>query len=230
MLVVAGDVGDEAFAAIEGCFGSTDTAAGEPVVPGGATADRVPRGPRQRIELRRGELARLLVALPAPPAVDPGYAALRLVLTALAGGRSSRLHSLLVEEHRLCSSVGAEIDETVGPGVALLACELLPGTSPAEVEALLLAELERLTGGGLTADEIARARRQLVADWVFSRETVGQEAMATATALALFDAEHERSHLQRIESCSVSQLGHAAATHLDPGGLGIGWSLPEEPR
>ncbi len=228
VLVVAGDVGEEAFAAIEGCFGSAESAADEPVTGGGVTADPAPRGPRRRVELRRGELARLLVALPAPPAVDPGYAALRLVLTGLAGGRSSRLHSRLVEKHRLCSSVGAEIDETVGPGVALLACELLPGASPAEVERRLLAELERLAGDGLTADEIARARRQLVAEWVFSRETVGQEAMATATAVALFEAEHERRHLERIEACSPGQLGLAAAAHLDAGGLAIGWSLPEE--
>ncbi len=51
--------------------------------------------------------------------------------------------------------------------------------------------------------------------------------MATATAIALFDAEHERSHLERIESCSTGELSHAAAVHLAAGGLGIGWSLPE---
>ncbi len=228
VLVVAGDVGEEAFEAIADRFAAIDLAAGAPERFDGAGLAPAPAGTHRRIELRRGELARLLVALPAPPAAETGYAELRMLLTALAGGRSSRLHRLLVEEHRLCSSVGAEIDETVGPGIALVACELLPGASPAEVEGRLLAELERLAAGGLAADEIARARRLLVADWVFSRETVGQEALATATAMALFDAEHERRHLERIEGCSLGELSGAATAHLSAAGLVVGWSLPEE--
>jgi predicted Zn-dependent peptidase len=93
-----------------------------------------------------------------------------------------------------------------------------------------LAELGRLVGGGLEPDEIARARRLLVADWVFGRETVSQEALATATAISLFDAEHERRHLDRIESCSGAELSRALAAHLDPADLVIGWSLPEARR
>jgi zinc protease len=227
VLVVAGDVGEEAFAAIEERFPPVAAAAAETLpatVPG---AGPPPRASGRRIELRRGELARLMVALPSPPASEPGYGPLRVVLTTLAGGRCSRLHRLLVEELRLCSSVGAEIDETVGPGVALLACELLPGASPAEVEARLLDELERLADGGPTVEEAARARRLLVADWAFARETVGQEALATATAIALFDPAHEGRHLQSIGGCSSGELRHAAA-RLRPTGAVIGWSLPEE--
>ena len=229
VLVVAGDVGEEAFVAIADRFASSESVAEEAAAPTGAGKASMPvtDSPGRRIELRRGELARLLIALPAPPAGAAGYAELRVVLTALVGGRSSRLHRLLVEEHRLCSSVGAEIDETVGPGVALLACELLPGASPVEVEARLHGELERMAAGGLSADETARARRQLVADWVFSRETVGQEAMAAATAIALFDAEHERRHLERIESCSRGELAEVAAAYLVAAESVVGWSLPE---
>jgi zinc protease len=230
VLVVAGDVGEEAFAAIEDSFASAGTAADEPRTDAAGAAEPTSDSSGRRLELHRGELARLLVALPAPPADEAGYAELRMVLTVLTGGRTSRLHRLLVEELRLCSSVGAEIDETVGPGVALLACELLPETSPAEVEARLLAELERLAAGGLSANEIARARRLLVADWVFSRETVGQEALATATAIALFDAEHEWRHLARIENCSRGELADAASGYLDADGLVVGWSLPEDGR
>ena len=149
-----------------------------------------------------------------------------MVLTALAGGRSSRLHRLLVEERRLCSSVGAEIDETIGPGVAMLACELLPGASPEEVEARLLGDLARLAAEGRGEPEDARERRQLVADWVFSRDTVGREALAAATAVALFDVEHERRHVERIERCAAGELDEAAAVHLDGAGLTVGWSLP----
>ena len=225
VLAIVGEVGEEAFAAVEEGFGAAVAATAGPAaaapVPPGAAA-----GGGGRVELRRGELARLLVALPAPPAIEPGYAALRLLLTVLAGGRSSRLHRLLVEEHRLCSSVGAEVDETVAPGVALLACELLPGAPPAETERRLLGALGRLIADGPSEEEQRRARRQLVADWVFSRETVVQEAMATAAAMALFGAEHERRHLEQIERCGAAEL-RAAATRLGAARPVIGWSLPE---
>ena len=153
------------------------------------------------------------------------------MLTALAGGRCSRLHRLLVEERRLCSSVGAEIDETVGPGVAMLACELLPGASPTEVEARLLAELGRLAGGGLEPDEIARARRLLVADWVFGRETVSQEALATATAISSLrrPARAASSRADRELLARRAAAGRRLCTWTRRG-LVIGWSLPEARR
>ena len=227
VLVVAGDVGEEAFEAVGDRFADVGRAGATSGTVDLVSATTPPGGSGRRVELRRGELARLLVALPAPAAGDAGYAELRLLLTALAGGRSSRLHRLLVEERRLCSSVGAEIDETVGPGVAFLACQLLPGAAPEEVEDRLLAEAERLVADGLAAHEIGRARRLLAADWVFSREAVGQEAMAAATAIALFDAEHERRHLERVEACSEDELARAAAGCLAADGLLVGWSLPE---
>ena len=226
VLVVAGDVGEEAFGEIEQAFGAVGPRADAP----DGLRDAVPGPPRRaaagRVEMRRGELARLLVALPAPPAGDRAYAPLRLLLTVLVGGRCSRLHRLLVEDHRLCSSVGAEIDETVGPGAALLACELLPGAAVADVEERLFAELRGLAAQEAQAEELDRARRLLAADWVFARETVGQEAMATATAVCLFDPEHDRRHLERLETCSAAELEEAAG-YLDGDGAVIGWSLPE---
>jgi predicted Zn-dependent peptidase len=95
------------------------------------------------------------------------------------------------------------------------------------VEDRLVGELERVVAGGLAAAETARARRLLVADWAFSRETVGQEALAAAAGLALFGADHARRHLERIESCSGEELDRVASCHLAPDGLVVGWSLPE---
>ena len=60
------------------------------------------------------------------------------------------------------------------------------------------------------AAEVQRARRLLVADWVFSRESVGQEAMAMASALCLFDAEHEKRHVERVLKLSGYHKSRAA--------------------
>ena len=100
VLTVAGAVGKEVFPAAEELFGKL-------VGLGEAPALEAPRALRglTRVEVARGETRRALLALPSPPAAARDFVCLRLALTALCGGRSSRLQRLLVDEGRLCGSV-----------------------------------------------------------------------------------------------------------------------------
>lgn len=131
-----------------------------------------------RFERRHGEVARGLWALPAPAADHGDHAALRVVSSLLAGGRASRLHRILVEEKELALSISADVHETEAPGVFTLGVELMPDGEPQAVEAILLEELARLRSEAPRADELERARRILLADWVFGHEKVHQQALA----------------------------------------------------
>src|SRR5262249_40659600 len=78
----------------------------------------VPRGPagvrpasRVRVERRKGEVARLLIALPAPAGSHPDHPALRLASTLLGDGRTSRLQHALVEDEQLCVWAAADLSE-----------------------------------------------------------------------------------------------------------------------
>lgn len=237
VLVVAGDLGaggsEAAAAAVEGALG--DLPAGATPRPEAPPA-RFPETLR-RVERRKGEVGRLMLALPAPPAGHPDHAPLAMLTEILASGRASRLHRALVDEGQLCVWVSADLGESVDPGAVVFAFELLPGVAPGEAEERLLAELAALAGGGTagaepprppTPIEIERARRVVIADWVFQHERIHQQALVAAHALACFDLGYPERELARVLAADEPALAAAAERWLRPErGAVLGWSLPK---
>ncbi len=224
VLVVAGAMGAEALARIEARFGDKE--------PGAPARRALPEPVRptcaDRVERRQGDVARLLLAIPSPGADDPDYAPLRLLLTALGGPRTSRLAAKLVEDDQLCVGVSCEITESTEPSMAVVAAELLPGVEPAVVEERVQAELARLLSEPPSTDELDRARRILVADWVFGVERIHQQALAAGLAVCLFDRDYPERHLARALDATPDDLARVAERWIRPRQSSVtGWSLPE---
>jgi zinc protease len=225
VLVLAGDVDGGALAAAAEAFG---TVAGE--APPARPAFPPPATPTElvRVERRQGELTRLLLALPAPPVDAPGHAELRLLATLLAEGRASRLQRALVEEGQLCLGVSVTVGENVLASHVAIATDLLPGSDAGEVERHLFAELARLRNGGIEDDELERARRVFLADWVLGVERIHQQGVTAALALAQVDLGLPERLLARALASPKNELGAAARRWLDPeAGSVLGICRPE---
>jgi zinc protease len=225
VLVVSGDLGEDAAAAVGAAFARVDGVPSErpsldvPVRPAG----------KVRVERRQGEVARCLLVLPAPAASDPSYPVFRLLVTLLAGGRSSRLHRALVDEGQLAIAISADLPDSQLPGAMVIGMELLPGVDPARAEAALLAELEALRREPVAADELERAKQIAIADWIFGHERVHQQALAAGFALALFDLHHVERELQRMARTDAAEVAELAARALDVEQSSVlAWSLPTE--
>ncbi|HEX2254849.1 MAG TPA: pitrilysin family protein [Thermoanaerobaculia bacterium] len=231
VLVIAGDVGEEAGEAAAEAFSRVPDRAPQDDEEWTTEPAAEPprRGEVERVEQRKGEVPRLLLALPAPPAGHPDQAALRLATVLLGSGRASRLHRLLVDERQLCVWVDADLSDSVGPGHFTVALELVPGVDPAEVEALVLGELERLAAHPPSDEEVERARRIAFADWVFAHERIHQQALTAGYALALFDLGHAERQLAVLLAAEAGQVTRAVTQYLLPEAGGVaGWSLPAE--
>lgn len=224
VLVVAGDIGDDALADVERVLGSLP--AGGEQRPGPMPPEVLPSG-LERLERRKGEVARLMVALPAPPGPHSDHPVLKLATTLLAGGKTGRLHQNLVEEEQLCVWVSADVTEGLDASHVTVAAEVVPGVEPAEVEEKVLRHLKDLTESQVPAEELDRARQIALADWVFNHEKVHQQAVSAGLGLALFDPDHLDRHLQGQLETSPERLLEVAARYLQPerGGV-VGWSLP----
>jgi predicted Zn-dependent peptidase len=181
----------------------------------------------RRVRVRHGETRRGLLALPGPAAAEPDFVHLRLALTALCGGRASRLQRLLVDEGELCQGVSSALTETVRPGAVTLALELLPGVEEHAVERVLWDELARARNRGLDEAAVERGRRLLLSDWLFSHETIELRGAAVGAGLALFGEDYARTQLRLLKTASVAEVGAAARRYLDPerGGV-MGWAGP----
>jgi zinc protease len=222
LLVVAGGVGEEAFDAVEEALGALPPGA----EPRAAVQPAAPRPP-QRVERRQGEVPRLLLALPAPPADHPDHPGLRVLAAALAGGRTSRLHRELVEDRELCLWVAASVAEHQGDGVFTVATELHEGVEPARVEELVSSALAALGREPLSPAELERARKGLLADWLFGHEQVHHLGLSLGFGAALFEPGHAQSSLEKAVSASAEELAAMAHRRLAPeaGGV-VGWALP----
>jgi zinc protease len=217
LLVVAGDLDEGALRRIEDAFGGVP-AGGEPravlAPPGPASGER-------RVERRQGELTRLLLLTPAPPADSPGHAELRIAACLLTEGRSSRLQRALVEEGQLCLEVSAALAESELASFFALSAELLPGVEAAEVEPRLRAELARLAAEPVGEAELERARRLFVADWVNGQERIHQQAVVAGLAGAQFDLGQPARLLARAVGAEPGAIRDAAARWLDPAADGV---------
>ena len=226
VLVVAGDVTRaQTEREITGTLGDLDFRArprGTQTLESAAAIDGV-----RRVTRRRGESARLLIAMPGPPAEHRDFAALQLAVAALAVGRDSPLQSRLVEEGQLCSAADLHLHELVAGGMVTLAAEALPGVDCDEIEEVSRREIERLHRAKLDAERLERARVALVSEWVFGLERVHRQAL-TVAAGAPFGDGHWATYLDRVMRCDASRICEVADRYLVPSRSAvIGWSFPE---
>lgn len=228
VLVAAGGLPADAMERIEAALGN-----GGPVhqtAPGSGRPELEPpafdAAPDRRIELRHGEMARLLVAHPAPAADDPAYVHVRLALTVLASGRASRIQRDLVEEDPLALWVaGAASGHRLG-GMANLAAEAAADVEPARLEAEVCARLDGLAGNPPTMEELERAKRVLFADWVFMHERIAERAVSAALEHALFFPGFSRDSYRVLADATAGDVAEACSVWLAPATRVVGWSLP----
>ncbi|HEV2851923.1 MAG TPA: pitrilysin family protein [Thermoanaerobaculia bacterium] len=228
VLVVAGDLGEDG----EDALDAVGKALGG--LSAGADQRRGPNPPVtlpssiEPLERRKGEVARLLLALPAPPGSHPDHGPLRLAATVLGGGRTSRLQHALVEDEQLCVWVTADLSEGLDASLMMIAAEVVPGVEPARVEARVLELVEGLRQDPPGEEEIERCRRIASADWVFGHEKVHQQALSVGLALTLFDLDYLDRHMERLLETDTGRLLEVADRWLRPErGSVMGWSLPK---
>ena len=180
LVVVVGDVkAKEVFALAQKYYGQIKS---RPVPERKPQHEPEQRGVRRLVVKAPAELPYLLMGWKCPVLrdVDKDWQpyALEVLMGVLDGNESARLNQSLVRDSRMASEVGAGYDKTArGPGMCFIEGTPSQGRSAAELEAGLRAELVRLVRDGVTAEELARVKAQVVASAVFKRDSIFGQAM-----------------------------------------------------
>ncbi len=105
----------------------------------------------------------------------------------LSDGQSSRIFRKLVYEEQVALAAfgGGTIIEH--PNLFTAVAILQPGREPAEVERLLIAELQRLRDEPISARELERAKNQFARDYIIGRETNQEKGSHLAHAVVIHD-------------------------------------------
>lgn len=226
---------DDALARIERAFG--DLPAGNQ--PGPRIAVEPPQVAERRVILRRpAPTGYLRMAYRVPGARHPDTPALLVLDAILSGGkplglgggggmgRSARLYRALVAGG-LARSAGSDVGLHVDPYLLTVAATALPGVEPGRLEEAAERELERLVAQPVPATELARATKQVNAQYVYSAEGVTNQAFWLGFMEIVDRAERADALVAELEAVAADDLQRVAAAYLQPDQRTVGWLVPD---
>jgi zinc protease len=188
-LVVVGDVTpDEVFELAEDYL--EDIEAQDPPAEV-RTVEPEQQGERRVVIETDAQTPMLHVAFHAGAAADPETLTMRLLLSILVDGDSSRLHRLFVEEEQIAISVGGFAFEGFDPGLVYFYLTLPPGGDLGLVEQRLFDELALIAADGVTEAELEKARNIALADFWRDMATINGKAAGLGEA-AVFRGSYEQ--------------------------------------
>lgn len=154
---------------------------------------------------------------------DARQPALELLTRILTDGDASRLHRVLVEEQKLAISADSYVDRGFDPGLAWFILTLPAGGDAQKAEAVFNREIERLRDAGVTAQELARARNQALADFWRGLATIDGKAQALGSYAVLQGGYRRLFEAPRAyERVTPDDIRKVAMELLRPGNRTVG--------
>ncbi len=205
------------------------------IAPGPSLEDRkIPQEPphtaKKHVRLPKN------VALPAfvagyhmPADGTPDAYPLRLASRILSDGESSRVYRRLVYDKQIALQAESTGNFTEDPNLFFVLAIMNEGHSPAEGEAEVEMELERLKREPVSAAELLKAKNQVLRDFVVSRQSVqslGDELGYAAVVLK--DANLLDAELFRFLSVSPEDIQRVARKYFVPENETVLEVLPAE--
>jgi zinc protease len=179
-MVVTGDVdAKQVFVLAEKYFGK---------IPVKTLPKTKPQNEPQQVGIRRvvvqapAENPYLVLAYKAPTLrdveKDDDVHALDVLSAVLDGYDNARLPAKLVRTDRVATSAGSSYDNTSrGPSLFMLMGVPAQGTTTEQLEQRLRDEVTRIAKEGVSASELNRVKRQLIASQVYKRDSIFGQAM-----------------------------------------------------
>jgi zinc protease len=238
-LVIVGDVdSDSVLRSVDHHFAGIQPGA---EIPRLQTVEPAQTGERRVTIRREGTTAYLKASFHAPAATDSDFVPLVILDAVLTGAkglnlwssfrvappqRSARLYRALVDRG-LASSVSGSIVPTAQPFLYIVSATATSGTSLSGAESVLLEELDRVQHQGITDAELAKAKAQLRARFVFENDSVTNIAHQLGYFETIASVDLFRGLPSAIASATVDSVAAAAGRVLPAANRTIGWFEPQ---
>ena len=191
------------------------------------TAEPVQDGEREVVVRRVGDTRLIGLNYHVPAASHADSAALDVLGQVLGDTPGGRLHKALVEPG-LVTSVSASGWQLAEPGTMLVLAQLPRDGDDQAVAVELIKQVETATATPFTADEVAKAKTQLLKD----TELLFNDANATATALseAIASGDWRLFFLNRdrVEAVTADDVMRVAKAYLKPSNRTLARFIPTD--
>ncbi|MBN1992770.1 MAG: insulinase family protein [Anaerolineae bacterium] len=139
--------------------------------------------------------------------------------------RSARLYRALVETE-IAAYVGAHYQTSLDPDPFRFYGTVRDGRSPAEFEAVLDTEIERLRREPVTEEELARARKQVRAQFAYTLERVSSQAQWLGLMEMLGDWRQFDTFVDNLSAVTAVEVQRVAQQYFTPSNRTVGWFEP----
>ncbi len=222
-VVVVGDVDqDQVLAMVKRHFASIPKAADPPPV----NTVEPPQFGERRFKIRKpGDTRYLLAAYRNPALTHPDNYALDVLSIILGHGQTSRLYQALVEK-KIATDVDASNDTGKDPLLFIVQATVAPGSSLDKAEAGLFAEIDRLKREPVTADELQRAKKQVEASFVYSKDSIRSLAQQLGYYNTVASWRYLDSYLDHVRAVTAADVQRVASAYLGEESRTVGWWDP----
>jgi predicted Zn-dependent peptidase len=214
-IALVGDVtAAQALALVERYFGAIPP--GEPVPP--VVAVEPPQRGEKRVTVSFDAEPRLAIAFHKPTLPSKDDYVFDLIDQILGQGRTSRLYQRLVEQEQLATSVAVfGAPGSRYPNLFVISAVPRHPHTPAEVEAAILDELDRLRREPVTALELEKARNRLVTDNLRAlRSNSGLARLLTTYQTIAGDWRYLVDYEERISELTAADVQATAQQWFTP--------------
>jgi zinc protease len=180
------------------------------------------RGERRIVVRWRSKVPRLAIAYHVPEIAHPDTYALQVLAVVLAEGKASRLYQRMVEREQTVTFVSAEYGESKDPTLFHIRGEARGEHSIDEIEASIYDELANVEANGVTPHELDRAKHQIEAHFILSRERTLDQAILLGQIETLYGLDYIDSYLQRINDVTAEDVVQVCGRYLNEDNRTVG--------
>ena len=235
VLIAAGDFRtEELLPRLEELFGGIPAAATWPEAP----VSEAPLTAERRVHQEgAGGVGYIYSTYRAPAASDPDFVP-TMVLASILGGpqsltsssgesRTSRLYRALVERG-LAVDVDCTLQATIDPFLLDLTVVLTSGREHQECEDAVDEVMADVIARPVSEAELARAKKQITARFVFENDRMTHRAMTLMFASTVFGMDLLGSAVERVNAVTAEDVQRVAAKLLRKEARVMGWYVSEE--
>lgn len=225
-VTVVGDIDEkEALDLIEKYFGKIGRS--PHVIPEVYTKEPKQDGPKRLIVKRVGEPGIVGIAFKTPKGLAKEHLHIQLISGILQMGKSSRLYQRLVAKG-LAVGIYAEDYPNIDEGLFVIYVYLTPKATHAEVEAIVLEEIEKLKTQKVTLAELDRVRAMIKADSVYGRGSFFSSLNQINEAIALKDWQYYFNLSDEMAKVTSDEIQSTANQYLIEDSTTTGYFIPKE--
>ena len=214
----------EALALIKNYFGEHNASKNN--IPEMYTEEPEQEGPRRTAVKRAGQTGVVGVGHKTQEGLHEDTYAFQLLGKILSEGKTSRFYKTIVDRG-LATSLLMYDFPLKDNGMFITYIFLTPDTDHQTVEDIVLEEYKKIINGGVTKEEIARAKAQTRASVAFSRDGSYAVASALNEAIAIGDWTFYTTFMDHIEKVSTKDIQRVAKKYLVEEKSTTGWFVPK---